>query len=56
MCSGAGFDASDVGRVSGMCVGGCLFGLTFAVFIRFASEFGLCEGRLSGVMNLIQEV
>ncbi len=51
--SGAGFDASGVGRVSGMCVAGRLFGLTFAVFIRLAYEFGLCEGRLSGVMNSI---
>ena len=56
MCSGAGFDASGVGGVSGICVEGCLFGLTFAVFIRLAYEFGLCEGRLSGVINFIQEV
>ncbi len=48
MCNGAGFDASRVGRVSGMCVADRLFGLTFAVetFIRLALEFGLCEGRL----------
>ncbi len=56
MCSGAGFDASGVGRISGMCVAGRLFGLTFAVFIRLAYEFGLCEGRLSGVMNFIKEL
>jgi hypothetical protein len=56
MCSGAGFDASGVGRVSGMLVAGRLFGLTFAVFIRLACEFSLCEGRLSAVMNVIQEV
>ena len=38
VCSGAGFDASGVGRVSGMCVAGRLFGLTFAVeaFIKLA--------------------
>ena len=56
MCSGTGLDASGVGRVSGMCVAGRLFGLTFAVFIKLAYEFGLCEGRLLGVMNFIQEV
>jgi hypothetical protein len=39
-----------------MCVAGRLFGLTSAVFIRLAYEYGLCEGRLSGVMNFIQEV
>ncbi len=31
MCSGAGFDASVVGRVYGMCVAGRLFGVMFAV-------------------------
>ncbi len=56
MCSGAGFDASGVGRVSGMCVAGRLFGLAFALFIKLAYEFGLCEGRLSDVINFMQEV
>ena len=58
MYSGAGFDASGVGRVSGMCVTIRLFGVMFAVeaFIKLAYEFGLCEGQLSGVMNLVQEV
>ena len=56
MWSGAGLDASGVGRVSGMCSAGHLFGLTCAVCIKLAYEFGLCEGRLSGVMNFIQEV
>ena len=56
MCSGAGFDASSVGRVSVMCVAGSLFGVTFAVaaLIKLAYELGLCEGKLSGVMNFIQ--
>ena len=38
MCSGAGFDVSIVGRVSGMCVVVRLFGWVFAVeaFIRLA--------------------
>ena len=31
MCNGAGLDASGVGRVSGMCVAGRLFGLALAV-------------------------
>ena len=39
-----------------MCVAGRLFGLTFAVFIKLADEFGLCEGRLSSAMNFIHEV
>ncbi len=26
------------------------------VFIKLAYEFGLCEGKLSGVMNSVQEV
>ena len=58
MCSGAGFDASGVGRVFGMCVAGRLFVVTFAVvaLIKFAYEYGLCEGKLSGAMNFIQEV
>ena len=56
MWSGAGLDASGVGRVSGMCSAGRVFGLTFAVCIKLAYEFCLCEGRLSGVMNFIQEV
>ena len=56
ICSGAGLDAAGVGRVSGMCVAGRLFGLTFAVFIKLAYEFGLCEGRVSGVMTFTQEV
>ena len=30
MCSGAGLDASGVGRVSGMCVAGRLFELALA--------------------------
>ena len=30
-CCGAGLDASDVGRVSGICVAGRLFGLVFVV-------------------------
>ncbi len=58
MCSGAGLDESDVGKDSGMCVAGRLFGLMVAVevFIKLAYEFGLCEGRLSCVMNSIQEL
>ncbi len=58
MCSGAWLDASAVGKESGMCVAGRLFGLMFAVdaFIKLAYEFVLCEGKLSGVMNLVQEV
>ena len=58
MCSGAGFDASGVGRVSGMCVAGRLFGVMLAVaaLIKLAYEFGLCASKLSGVMNFIQEV
>ncbi len=58
MCNGARLDVSGVGRVSGMCVAGRLFGLTFAVeaFIKLAYEFGLYKGRLSGVMNFIHEV
>ena len=55
MCSRAGLDAAGVGRVSGMCVAGRLVGLPFAVFIKMAYEFGLCEGRSSGAMNFIQE-
>ena len=39
-----------------MCSAGRLFGLKFAVCIKLAYDFGLCEGRLSGVMNFIQEV
>ena len=56
--SGAVFVGSGVGRVSGMCVAGRLFGLTVVVevFISLAKKFGLCEGRLSGMMNFIQEV
>ncbi len=58
MCIGAGFDASGVGRVSGMCVDGRLFGVVFAVaaLIKLTQGFGLCEGKLSGVINFIQEV
>jgi hypothetical protein len=58
MCNGAGLDASGVGRVSGICVAGRLFGVMFAVkaFIKLAYTFGLCGGKLSGVMSLIQEV
>ncbi len=58
MCGGAGLDGSGVGKDSGMCVAGRLFGLMVAVevFIKLAYEFGLCEGRLSGVMNSVQEV
>jgi len=56
MCSGAKFDASGMGRVSGMCGAGRLFGLAFAVFIKLAYEFGLCEGRLSDVMKFVQDV
>ncbi len=57
MCNGAGLDVSAVGRVSGMCVAGRLFGLMFAgeAFIQLAYEFGLCEGKLSDVMNSIHE-
>ena len=38
MCSGAGFDVSGVGRVSGVGVAGRLFEVMFAVevFIRLA--------------------
>ncbi len=38
MCSGAGLDASGVGRVPGMCVAGHLLGVMFAVeaFIKLA--------------------
>ena len=39
-----------------MCLAGRLFGLTFALCIKLAYEFGLCEGKLSGVMNFIQEL
>jgi hypothetical protein len=41
-----------------MCVAGCLFGVMIAVeaFIKLAYEFDLFEGKLSSVMNLIQEV
>jgi hypothetical protein len=35
LCSGAGFDASGVGRVSGMCMAGRLFGVMFAVAALF---------------------
>jgi hypothetical protein len=56
MWSGAGLYASGVGRVSGMCSAGRLFGLKFAVCIKLAYESGLCEGRLSGVITFIQEV
>ena len=58
MFNGTGLDASGIGRVSGMCVAGRLFGVMFAVeaFIKLAYAFGLCEGKLSGVMYLGQEV
>ena len=36
-----------------MCSAGRLFGLTFAVCIKLAYEFGLCEGRLLSVINFI---
>ncbi len=41
-----------------MCVAGRLFGVTFAVaaLIKLAYEFVLCVGKLSGVMNFVQEV
>ncbi len=58
VCSGAGLDGSGVGKDSGMCVAGRLFGLMVAVevFIKLAYEFGLCEGKLSDVRNSVQEV
>ena len=58
MWSGVGLDGSGVGKDSGMCVAGRLYGLMVLVevFIKLAYEFGLCEGRLSSVMNFIQEV
>ncbi len=41
MSNGAGMVASGVGRVSGMCVDGCLLGraLTAKAFARVAYEF-----------------
>jgi hypothetical protein len=58
MCSGAGLDGSGVGKDSGMCVAGRLFGFMVAVevFVKLAYEFGLREGKLSGVMTSVQEV
>jgi hypothetical protein len=58
MCSGAGFDGSGVGKDSGICVAGRLYGLMVPVevFIKLAYGFGLCEGMLSDVMNSFQKV
>ncbi len=57
MFNGAGFDASGVGRISGMCVTRRLL-IMFAVGVvhRLAQEFGLCVGKLSGEMYLIHEM
>ncbi len=58
MRRGAGLDGSDVGKNFGMCVAGRLYVcmVPVVVFIRLAYEFGLCEGKLSGVINVVQEV
>jgi len=44
MCSGVWLDAAGVGRVSGIYMTGRLFGLTFAVLINLAYEFGVRVG------------
>ncbi len=51
MWIGSGLDGSSVGKDSGMCVAGRLYGLMVPVdvFIKLAYDFGSCEGKLLGV-------
>ena len=58
MSNGAGLVASNVGRVSGMCMAARLLGraLTAEAFARFTYEFVVYGGRFSGLMNCNHEV